>query len=347
VVLSVVGGDGAPGDGLGYHRAMLSRRGFLGTVSAGLLAAPLVVEGQQAGKVPRIGVLMAGSRLDFRSHFGEGLRAHGYDEGRNIIIEWLAAGAENTRFDALAAELVAARVDIIVAVSTPAAIAAKKATSAIPIVFTAVGDPIGTGLVTSLPRPGGNITGVSQASSEGVNAKRLEILKQAAPKVSRLAVLWVETNASHRVGMPRMELAARALGIQIQSVSVRSAPDLVTALTTIRQKRADSIVVQPDALTLVQLPRIVEFATDNRLPSAYAGREFVEAGGLLSYGINFPESFRAAATYVAKILRGSKPADLPVEQATKFELVTNLKTAKALGLTIPPSLLLRADQVIE
>jgi putative ABC transport system substrate-binding protein len=324
----------------------VDRRRFLRTVSVSLLAAPLVSEGQTPAKALRVGILWGG-RADVLPTFSGALRDQGYVDGQNVIIEPRSAGAESARYNELAAELVGAKVDIILAVSTPAAVAAKRATTTIPIVFAGVGDPIGTGLVTSLARPGGNVTGISQATADGVPGKRLGLLKEAAPKVSRIAVLWVVTNPTHRVGMPLLERAALALGIKVQSLGVRDADDLTDAFTAIRRQRADSLYVWPDNLTFAYLRRIIEFATKNYLPSAYTFREYVDAGGLISYGISFLVAIRAAAVYVAKVLKGARPSDLPVEQAIIFELAINLKTAKALGLTIPPSLLLRADHVIE
>jgi len=318
----------------------------MAVVSGGLLAAPpLAAEAQQPPRTLKIGFL-TGAGEHFAA-FQEGLRTHGYAEGRNVIIEVRSAGADNGRFPGFAAELVGSNVDIIVAATTPAALAAKKATSTIPIVFLAVGDPIGSGLVPSLARPGGNVTGISQASAEGLPAKRLEFLKVAAPNISRLAILWVVTNPSNRVQIEPLERAARTLGMKAQSLGLRDSSELPAAFATIGKQRADSLLVFPDLLTFAYLQRIVEFAAKSRRPAVYAAREFVEAGGLVSYGIDFTEVNRAAAAYVAKIFKGAKPGDLPVEQATKFELVINLKTAKALGLTIPQSLLQRADEVIQ
>jgi ABC-type uncharacterized transport system substrate-binding protein len=346
VVLVGRGRARAPGDGLGYDRpAMMSRRAFLQAMS-GFLAAPFAAEGQTPAKASRVGILFGG-RVDLLATFSGALRDQGYVDGQNVIIEPRAAGAENARYSELAAELVGAKVDIIVAVSTPAAIAAKRATTTIPIVFAGVGDPVGTGLVTSLARPGGNVTGISQATPDGVPGKRLGLLKEAAPKVSRIAVLWVVTNPTHRISMPLLERAALALGIKVQSLGIRDADDLTDAFTAIRRQRADSLLVWPDALTSAHLRRIIEFATKHYLPSTYSFREYVEAGGLMSYGPSFSGAIRAAAVYVAKVLKGARPSDLPVEQAIIFELAINLKTAKALGLTIPPSLLLRADHIIE
>ena len=295
----------------------------------------------------KIGVLSGVGAQRALGGFQEALSQLGYTEGRHVIYEKRSAGPNNTQFPSLAAELVGAHVDIIVAVSTPAALAAKTATTTIPVVFFAVADPVGTGLVTSLARPGGNVTGVSQATAEGLPGKRLELLKEAAPTVSRLAVLWVTTNPGNQVTALMLERATQALHMKIQSVGVRAPDDFTAAFRVIREQRADSLTVFPDILTFGELQRIVDFAAQNRLPAVYAYREFVEAGGFISYGIDSAAAGRAAAAFVVKILNGARASDLPVEQATKHELIINLRAAKALGLTIPQSLLLRADQVIE
>jgi len=288
----------------------------------------------------------AGAQRAFDA-FQDVLSQHGYTVGPHVIYEIRSAGPNNTQFPSLAAELFGANVDLIVAVSTPAALAAKTATTTVPVVFCGVADPVGTGLVTSLARPGGNVTGVSQVTAEGLPGKRLELLKEAAPKVSRLAVLWVTTKQGNRVAASLLETATQALHMKIQSVGVRAPDDFTAAFRVIREQRADSLTVFPDILTFGELQRIVDFAAENRLPAVYAFREFVEAGGLLSYGIDLSAAGRAAAALVIKILKGARASDLPVEQATKHEIVINLRTAKALGLTIPQSLLLGADQIID
>jgi putative ABC transport system substrate-binding protein len=321
----------------------MDRRAFLAG-SAALLAAPLAGEAQQAGKVARIGVLVAPSAASFSPRievFRKGLREHGYVEGKNIAFEYRYAEGKLDRLPDLAAELVALKVDVIVTASDPAVRAAQKATSTIPIVFAAVSDPVGNNLVESLARPGRNITGLSIQGPE-LDGKRLELLKEAVPGASRVAVLfWPAYPPKER------EIAAQALGIQIISLPVRELGDFEPAFATARKENVHALLTSPSALINSVRERIVEFAAKNRLPAMYAGPEFVEAGGLMSYAPSYTDLFRRAATYVDKILKGVKPAVLPVEQPTKFELVINLKTAKTLGLTIPQSLLQRADHVIE
>jgi putative ABC transport system substrate-binding protein len=321
----------------------VDRRGFLLTALAGALAAPLVAEAQQAGKVARIGVL-AVSAAAFSPRieaFRKGLREHGYVEGKNIVFEYRYAEGKLDRLLDLATELVALKVDVIVTASLPVVRAAQKATSTIPIVFAAVGDPVATGLVKSLARPGQNITGLSILGPE-LDGKRLELLKEAVPKTSRVAILFGPESPRKE-----LEIAAQALGIQLISLPVRELGDFEPAFETARKENVHALLTSPSPLLNTVRERIVELAAKNRLPAMYAGPEFVEAGGLMSYAPSYTDLFRRAATYVDKILKGAKPGDLPVEQPTKFELVINLKTARALGLTIPPSVLARADQVIE
>ncbi len=329
----------------------MERRRFIQVIAGGLLAAPLAAEGQQAAKVARIGYLgfnrAANSPLP--EAFFQGLRDLGYVEGRNVVIEYRDAEGKQERFPALAAELVALKVDVILAPSTLAALAAKQATRTLPIVFAAAGDPVTSGLVTSLARPGGNVTGLSVLSTELVG-KRLELLKQALPGVSRVAVLWHPGAIDERTEKDTLkgaEVAARALGVRLQFVEARGPEDFDRAFSDMTRARASALTVLPYAMFINERRRLVDLAAKNRLPAVYGLREFVDAGGLMAYGPNVADLFRRAATYVDKILKGAKPGDLPVEQPTKFELVINLKTAKALGLTIPPSLLGRADQVIE
>jgi putative ABC transport system substrate-binding protein len=300
-------------------------------------------EAQQGGKVARIGILAAPSAASLSARveaFRKGLREHGYVEGKNILFEYRYAEGKLDRLPDLAAELVALKVDVIVTASDPAVRAAKKATSTIPIVFAAVSDPVPS-LVESLARPGQNVTGLSIQGPE-LDGKRLELLKEAVPKTSRVAVL------AYPAYPPReREIAAQALRLQMVWLPVRELGDFEAAFETARKENVDALLTSPSALINTVRERVVEFAAKNRLPAMYAGPEFVELGGLMSYAPSYTDSFRRAATYVDKVLKGAKPADLPVEQATKFELVINLKTAKTLGLTIQPSLLLRADQVIE
>ncbi len=331
----------------------MNRRDTLRVLLA-LGVAPLAVEAQQAAKVPRIGWLSLNLAAGLAANphlieaFRQGLRDLGYVEGRNVVIEYRDAEGKLERLPALAAELVALKVDVIVAPPTLAALAAKQATRTLPIVFIAV-DPVATGLVTSLARPGGNVTGLSSLTLELVG-KCLELLKQAIPGVSRVAVLWQPGGIGDRTEkdmLKQADVAARALGVRLQVVEARGPADFDRAFSDMTRARAGALTVLPSAMFLGERRRLVDLATKNRLPAVYQWREAVDAGGLMAYGPNVADLFRRAATYVDKILKGAKPADLPVEQPTKFELVINLKTAKALGLTIPRSLLSLADQVIQ
>jgi putative ABC transport system substrate-binding protein len=329
----------------------VDRRRFLLTSLAGVLAAPLVAEAQQAAKIARIGWLgdKPAGNPHVREAFLQGLRDLGYVESRNLVIEYRAAEGNFERFPALAAELVALKVDIIVATGTPAALAATQATRTLPIVFIAVGDPVTSGLVTSLARPGGNVTGSSILDPDLVG-KCLEQLKQAVPGISRVAVLWhpgVFPERTEKDILKGAEVAARSLGVRLQFVEARGPADFDRAFSEMTRARATALTVLSSLMFFNERRRLVDLAAKNRLPAVYTARDYVDAGGLMAYGANPADLFRRAATYVDKILKGAEPADLPVEQPTKFELVINLKTAKALGLTIPPSLLLRADQVIE
>jgi ABC-type uncharacterized transport system substrate-binding protein len=265
------------------------------------------------------------------------------------VIEYRDAEGKPERLSALAAELVALKVDVIVAAGAPHALAVKQTTRTIPIVFAVAADPVTDGLVTSLARPGGNVTGLSSFGPELVG-KRLELLRQAVPGVSRVAVLWQPGGSGERTDkdmLKRAEVAARALGVRLQFVEARGPADIDRAFSDMTRERADALIVLGSPMFFAERRRLVDLAAKHRLPALYSARDSVDAGGLMSYGQNFADLFRRAATYVDKILKGAKPADLPVEQPTKFELVINLRTAKALGLTIPPSLLARADQVIE
>jgi putative ABC transport system substrate-binding protein len=329
----------------------MDRREFIGTLAGGLVAAPLAAEAQQAAKVARIGYLA--NNLAASPHlpeaFRQGLRDLGYVEGRSVVIEYREAEGKFERLPALAAELVALKVDVIVAAVILAALAAKQATRTIPIVFAAVADAVGSGLVTSLARPGGNVTGLS-ALGPALVGKCLELLKQAVPGVSRVAVLWqprAQGERTERDMLKEAEVAARALGVRLQFVEARGPEDFDRAFSEMTRARAAALNVLPSSMFFGERRRLVDLAAKNQLPAVYLSREFVDAGGLMAYGPNVADLYRRAATYVDKILKGTKPADLPVEQPTKFELVINLKTAKTLGLTIPPSLLGRADQVIQ
>jgi putative ABC transport system substrate-binding protein len=326
-----------------------TRREFIGALAGGLLAAPLAAEAQAPAKIPRIGFLSASSSTDPGKRieaFRQGLRELGYVEGQNIAIEYRFAENRPERLPALAAELVRLNVDVIVTGPSPAPQAAKQATSTIPIVFAVTSDPVAAGLVANLARPGGNITGLASIGGEVVG-KQLELLKEVTPKVSRVAILQNPSNHGHPFVLQQAEGAARALGLQLHIVQARTPPEIDAAFATMRSQRTGGVLVLLDTLFLAQRTQIAALAAKGRLPAVYGIRGQAEAGGLMAHGASIPIAYRRAATYVDKILKGAKPADLPVEQPTKFELVINLKTAKALGLTIPPSLLQRADEVIQ
>jgi putative ABC transport system substrate-binding protein len=278
--------------------------------------------------------------------FRQGLRELGYVEGENIVIEYRYADEKAERLPGLAAELVYLKVDVIVAAGTIAVRSAKNATKAIPIVMTSSGDPIATGLVVSLAQPGGNITGLSQMSPD-LSAKRLELLKEVIPSISRVAVVWNPTGPVDKLVFEETETAAPAFRIKVQSLEVRNPNDIDSAFAAAARERANALITFGSPLIVDHRARIVELAAKSRLPAIYEGREFADAGGLMSYGPSLPDLFRRAAAYVDKILKGAKPADLPVEQPRKFELIINLKAAKQIGLTIPQSVLYRADKVIK
>jgi len=324
----------------------MDRRAFLSTLAGGLLAAPLAAEAQEAGKVARIGVLNSGSPpAPFVESFKQGLRELGYVEGRNISIEYRWGEGRDERLPGLAADLVRLKVDVIVA-SSQAALAAKQATTAIPIVMPIITDPVRLGLVASLARPAGNATGFATQNDE-LPGKWMELVKETLPKVSRVAVLFQPTYDGG-VQLKASEAAARSLGVRLQALKVERPDDFVTAFAEVQKNRAEALIVSSSGLFYLHRTRLVEFAAKHRLPTIYHQSGFVVgAGGLMSYGPDFHDLFRRSATYVDKILKGAKPGDLPVQQPTKFELVINLKAAKALGLTIPQSLLQRADQVIQ
>src|SRR5712692_1297273 len=327
------------------------RLAFTITLLLGGLFSPSAAGAQQAAKVARIGFLA----LDLAPNphlpeaFRQGLRDLGYLERRNVEIEYRDAEGRPERLPALAAELVALKVDVILAGSTPQALAAKQATRTLPIVFASAPDPVASGLVTSLARPGGNVTGLSNIAPELVG-KRLELLKQAVPGVSRVAVLWQPGGSGEHTEkdmLKEAEVAGRALGVRLQFVEARGPADFDRAFSDMTRARAGALTVLASNMILGERRRLANLAAKNRLAAVYPLREFVDAGGLMAYGPDLVDVFRRAATYVDKILKGAKPADLPVEQPTRFELVINLKTAKALGLQIPPTLLTRADEVIE
>src|SRR5262252_8788123 len=315
-----------------------------------LTLAPLVAGAQQAGKVPRIGFLGVTSPSDrppLLDAFRQRLRELGWVEGQNVVIDYRYAEGRVDRLPDLAAELVRLKVDLIVAsAGTQVATAAKNATETIPIVMIAVRDPVGTGLIASLARPGGNVTGVSGSAGLEWVAKQLELLKETVPKIRRVAILSNPDNAYHQLAIREVNVAARSLGVQLQLLEARGPNEFDGAFAAMAKERVGALLVLSDAIFSSHRTRLADLAARSRLPAAYGVRDSVEAGGLMSYGPSILDSYRRAATYVDKILKGAKPAELPVEQPTKFELVINLKTAKALGLTIPQSVLLRADQVI-
>ena len=327
----------------------MRRRDFLTALCVAVVAVPLACAAQDARQLPRIGFLgnsTATLEANLVRPFQEGLRDLGYVEGRNILIEYRWAEGSYERFPSLINELLAMKVDVIVAAGTPAALAVKRATTSIPLVMVAVGDPVGTGLVASLRRPGGNATGLTSIAPE-LEGKRLELLREILPKISRIAVLWNPANAYQITSEKEVQAAARVLHISLISLPVSSPEELRNAFAVIPREHAEAVIVLADRIFLHNRERIAEFATRNRLPGMNAYRELVEAGGLISFGPSYAAMHRQAATYVDKILKGAKASELPIEQPAKFELVINLKAAKAIGLTIPQSLLLRADDVIQ
>ena len=316
------------------------------TVLGGAAVAwPLAAHAQQPGKVWRMGFIAHGHESFYDALF-EGLREYGYEEGRNLIVERRYAQGQAERFKEFAAEMVRLNVDVIIVVTTPAALAVKKATTTIPIVHPNAIDPLNTGLIASLAHPGGNLTGGAQLSAE-VSAKRLEILKRVVPRLSRVAALWNPANPALVFSWKETQGAARALGVTLQSHEVQGPKDFAAAFAMTADERPDALLVLQDAVTMQQRNEIIDFAIQKRLPSMFQEKGWAVAGGLMSYGENLPSMYRRAAYFVDRIFKGAKPADLPVEQATKFDMVLNLKTAKAIGLTIPDSVLVLADEVIE
>jgi putative tryptophan/tyrosine transport system substrate-binding protein len=333
------------------RKPMMKKISF-GAVAAFILAIGHLAEAQQPTKIPRIGYLGGNSPFsnpDRIEPFRQGLRELGYVEVKNIVIEWRHHEGKLDRLPALAAELVRLKVDIIITVGPPAARAAKEATSTIPIVMMQVGDPVGSGFVASLARPGGNITGLSGLAPE-LSGKRLELLKEVLPKLSRVAVFGTSTSPDNAQSLREVELAARELKVQLQYLDIRDAKDpkdMETAFRAASKGRAEAVLMMvAGAVTTAHRTQILDLAVKSRLPVIYRGAVIVEAGGFMSYGVNLNDLDRRAATYVDKILKGAKPADLPVEQPTKFEFVINLKAAKQIGLMIPPNVLVRADRVI-
>ena len=313
--------------------------------------APPTAWAQQSGKVYRIGYLTVPSRetaQDAANAFQSGLRDLGWVNGQNVVVEYRFADGSLDILPDLAAELVRLRVDVIAAGATPAVIAAKNATRTIPIVMFLAGNPVGSGLVASLARPGGNVTGLAGSAGPEIYAKQLQLLKDAFPRISRVAILVNRaTRPFHELGLRETEIAARALGLQRQVVEVRDPREFDTAFATLKTTRADAIFVPSDPLSFQYRARLADLAMKSRLPAMWGLREHAEAGGLMAYSPNIVDLARRAATYVDKILRGAEPASLPVEQPTRFDFVINMRTASALGLTIPQTFLQRADQVIQ
>ena len=325
----------------------MKRREFI-TLLGGVAAAwPLAARAQS--KIPRVGFMgnsTAALEANLVNAFREGLRELGYEEGRNIVIEYRWADGQYERFPALVAELIAAKVDVIVTAGTPAALAVKKTTTTVPLVMVAVGDPVGTGLVPSLARPGGNLTGLSSVAPD-LEGKRLELLREVVPALSHVAMFINSLNPFHVSSMRQARAAAQAMGIKLQLHDIRKSEDLDDAFAAIRKERPDALLILADRVFLHNRQRMMDFTEEQRLPNVNAYEELVEAGGLMSYGPSYEHMHKRAAIYVDKILKGAKPSDLPIEQPTKFMFIINLKAAKALGVTVPPQLLNLADKVIE
>lgn len=328
---------------------MINRRAFLALIGA-LVAAPRAVVAQQARRVYQIGYLSAGSSSAYPQYveaFRQGLRELGWVEGQNIAIDYRYAGGRVERLPELAAELVRLKVGVIVATPAPSVAAAKNATETIPIVVIAAFDPVGQGLVASLARPGGNVTGLSYSAGQEIFGKQLALLREAVPNIRRTVVLSNPASPAHASAMTEMRLAARSLGMELKLLELRDPNEFDRAFAALAKERVGALFIVADPMMTSHSERLADLAAKSHLPTATTNRLPVEAGCLMSYGPSFSDLWRRAAGYVDKILRGARPADLPVEQPTKFELVINLKTAKALGLTIPQSLLLRADEVIQ
>ena len=331
---------------MGPHQgAAMRRRDFIALVSGGVAALPLSALAQDATKVWRMGFIAHGHESFYDALF-EGLREYGYEEGRNLIVERRYARGQAERFKEFAAEMVRLNVDVVIVVTTPAALAIKNATKTIPIVHPNAIDPLNTGLIASLARPGGNLTGGAQLTAEA-SAKRLQILKGVLPGLSRVAGLWNPGNPALVFSWKETQSAARALGLTLQSHEVQGPKEFAAAFAMIVEERPDALLVVQDAVTMQQRNEIIDFAVQQRLPSMFQEKGWAVAGGLMSYGENLPSMYRRAAYFVDKIFKGTKPADLPVEQAAKFDLVLNLRTAKAIGVTMPDSILVLADEVIE
>jgi putative tryptophan/tyrosine transport system substrate-binding protein len=327
----------------------MKKKQVLFALATFIVASFHLADAQQPGKIPRIGILPPGpisERVHLWDAFRQGLRELGYTEGQNIVIETRHAAMRPALLPDLAANLVLSKVDVIVAAGDPAIYAARYATTTIPIVMVAGADPVGSGLVTSLARPGGNLTGLSALSPE-LSGKRLQLLTEALPGASRVAVLWNPADPAKALDVRETQAAGQALGVRLQLLEVREPEEFESAFAAMARDRAEALITLGDPLTVSHRMRIVDLAAKSRLPTMYDVREFVEAGGLMAYGPSLADLFRRAAAYVDKILKGGKPGTLPVEQPMKFELIINIKTAKALGLTIPQSVLFLADQVIQ
>ena len=328
---------------------MTTRRQWVIVFGATALSAPFAAFAQPQDKVWRIGMLETiSTELNAANlnAFRQGLRERGYVEGQNLILEYRSANGRSERFADYAAELVGLKVDLMVTRGTPASLAAKRATRTIPVVMANAGEPVETGLVTSLAHPGGNVTGLSSLAVH-IEAKRLGLLRELVPGIARIAALYNMSSPANPPQWKEIETAARSLGVEPQLLDVRKPEDFEPAFDSATKQRADGLIVGQEGLLQANRNLIAALAAKHRLPAIYRSMEFIEAGGLMAYGPNYPDLYRRAATYVDKIFKGAKPGDLPVEQPTKFELIINLRTAKALGLTIPPSLLLRADEVIQ
>jgi putative ABC transport system substrate-binding protein len=329
---------------------MNDRRKLLVALGAIVIAAPLSSFAQQQGKIWRVGFLalrrVESLDIDFFGGFPQGMRKLGYIEGKNLVIEWRSADGKLERLAGLASELLELKVDVILAAGTAAAKAAQQVTNTVPIVFAATNDPVGSGIVVSLARPGGNATGLSTLTGD-ISAKHFEMLLSMVPKLSRVAVLVHPKNVTHPAIFKDIQVAGEKVGVKALAVEASTAPEIDKIFSVIAQEKATAIIVLGDPVLIQQRRQIAELATKYRLPSVGHYREFVEAGGLIGYGTSHADNYRGAATYVDKIFKGAKPGDLPVEQPTKFELVINGRTAKALGLTIPQSLRISADKVIE
>jgi len=321
------------------------RREFITLLGGAAAAWPLAAHAQQGNKIPRIGVLWPNPPATF-DFLRQGLKDFGYVEGRNIAFEFRWAEGALDKLPEMAAELVRLQVDVIVTLAPQATLAAKQATQTIPIVFVAMGDPVASGVVSSLARPDANVTGTTRMISE-MSAKHVELLKEAVPSLRKLAVLWNPTNSSHRPAMQAVDATARALSLQVQPLEVRAVAELDGSFDAIVRDKADGLLFIADPVFFIQLRRMADFVRANRLPAICNFTEFPKLGGLMGYAPSLPDEFRHAAGHIDKILKGAKPADLPVEQPTRFQLVINLKSAKALGLDVPPMLLARADEVIE